>query len=107
MARVKTERIPWVVTPDALKPYAPGVWDPDAGPAELYYLPDDFTQAHDLAADHPDKVQELKDLFWEEARSTRCCRCSPPCPRSSGSSRRCRRRPRSSSEATSRTCFRG
>ena len=64
---MKTERIPWVITPDALKPYAPGVWDPDAGPAELYYLPDDFTQAHDLAADHPDKVQELKDLFWEEA----------------------------------------
>jgi len=64
---MKTERIPWVVTPEALKPYAPGVWDPDAGPAELYYLPDDFTQAHDLAADHPEKVQELKDLFWEEA----------------------------------------
>jgi len=64
---MKTERIPWVITPDALKPYAPGVWDPDAGPAELYYLPDDFTQAHDLAAEHPEKVQELKDLFWEEA----------------------------------------
>ncbi|HEY6566262.1 MAG TPA: sulfatase-like hydrolase/transferase, partial [Actinomycetota bacterium] len=64
---MKTERIPWVVTPEALKPYAPGVWDPDAGPAELYYLPDDFSQAHDLAAEHPDKVQELKDLFWEEA----------------------------------------
>ena len=64
---MKTERIPWVLTPDALKPYAPGVWDPDATPAELYYLPDDFTQAHDLAAQHPDKVQELKDLFWEEA----------------------------------------
>ena len=64
---MKTERIPWVLTPEALAPYAPGVWDPDAGPAELYYLPDDFTQAHDLAAEHPEKVQELKDLFWEEA----------------------------------------
>ena len=64
---MKTDRIPWVLTPDALKPYAPGVWDPDAGPAELYYLPDDFTQAKDLAAEHPEKVQELKDLFWVEA----------------------------------------
>jgi arylsulfatase A-like enzyme len=64
---MKTERIPWELTPDALAPYAPGVWDPDAGPAELYYLPDDFSQAKDLAADHPEKVQELKDLFWEEA----------------------------------------
>ena len=64
---MKTERIPWELTPDALAPYAPGVWDPDAGPAELYYLPDDFSQAKDLAADQPEKVQELKDLFWEEA----------------------------------------
>jgi arylsulfatase A-like enzyme len=64
---MRTERIPWVLTPEALKPYAPGVWDPDAGPAELYYLPDDFTQAKDMADEHPDKVQELKELFWEEA----------------------------------------
>ena len=64
---MKTERIPWVLTPEALAPFAPGVWDPDAGPAELYHLPDDFTQSNDLATEHPDKVQELKDLFWEEA----------------------------------------
>ncbi len=43
------------------------MWDPDAGPAELYYLPDDFSQANDVAAEHPDKVQELKALFWKEA----------------------------------------
>ena len=64
---VKTARIPWVLTAEALAPYAPGVWDPDADPAELYYLPDDFSQANDLAAAHPDKVEELKALFWEEA----------------------------------------
>ena len=64
---MKTERIPWVLTPDAIKPYTPGVWNPDDDPTELYYLPDDFSQAHDLAAEHPDKVKELKALFWEEA----------------------------------------
>ena len=64
---MRTPRIPWVLTPDALGPYAPGVWDPDADPAELYYLPDDFTQASDLAADHPGKVAELRELFWAEA----------------------------------------
>src|SRR5450755_4507808 len=64
---IKTPRIPWVITPEALRPYAPGVWDPDGDPAELYYLPDDFTQAHDLAADHPGTVAELKELFWAEA----------------------------------------
>ena len=64
---MRTERIPWVLTPDAIKPYAPGVWNPDEDPTELYYLPDDFSQAKDLAAEHPEKVQELKDLFWAEA----------------------------------------
>ena len=64
---MKTARIPWVLTPEAIKPYTPGAWDPDKDPTELYYLPDDFTQAKDLAAEHPEKVQELKDLFWAEA----------------------------------------
>ena len=40
---MKTARIPWVLTPDAIKPYTPGVWDPDKDPTELYYLPDDFS----------------------------------------------------------------
>jgi len=64
---MRTERIPWVITPEALKPYTPGTWDPDQDPVELYYLPDDFTQARDLAAEHPEKVKELKELFWAEA----------------------------------------
>ena len=64
---MKTARIPWVLTPEAIKPYAPGVWDPDKDPTELYYLPEDFSQARDLAAEHPEKVQELKELFWREA----------------------------------------
>ena len=64
---MKTARIPWVLTPDAIKPYAPGVWDPDQDPTELYYLPDDFSQARDLAAEHPEKVKELRELFWQEA----------------------------------------
>ncbi len=64
---MRTERIPWVLTPAALQPYTPGVWDPDDDPVELYYLPDDFSQAHDLAAQHPEKVEELRALFWAEA----------------------------------------
>ncbi len=64
---MRTARIPWVLTPQAIMPYAPGVWDPDADPTELYYLPDDFSQAHDLAAENPDKVAELRELFWQEA----------------------------------------
>ena len=38
-------RIPWKLDPEMLKRFAPGVWDPDSDPVELYYLPDDFSQA--------------------------------------------------------------
>ena len=47
--------------------FAPGAYDPEQDTWELYYLPDDFTQANDLAAEHPEKLAELKELFWEEA----------------------------------------
>lgn len=68
---MKTDRIPWVLTPEAIKPYHPDVWNPDDDPTELYYLPDDYSQANDLSAEHPDKVAELKELFWEEAERYR------------------------------------
>jgi len=64
---MRTARIPWLATPQAIAPYAPGVWNPDDDPTELYYLPDDFSQAHDLAAENPEKVAELRELFWQEA----------------------------------------
>ena len=60
-------RIPWDLTPAAMARLAPGVWVPDDDPVELYYLPDDFTQANDLAASNPAKVAELRQLFWAEA----------------------------------------
>jgi hypothetical protein len=47
--------------------FTPGVYDPEQDTWELYYLPDDFSQAHDLAAEHPEKLAALKELFWEEA----------------------------------------
>jgi arylsulfatase len=61
-------RIPWDATPDTMKRFAPGILDPDKLTWELYYLPDDFSQAHDLAAQHPEKVAELNKLWWAEAR---------------------------------------
>jgi arylsulfatase A-like enzyme len=64
---MRMPRTPWRLDPELLKRFAPGVWDPDEDPVELYYLPDDFSQANDLAASHPEKVKELQDLFWEEA----------------------------------------
>ena len=34
---------------------------------ELYHVANDFSEAHDLAATHKDKLAELQELFWEEA----------------------------------------
>ena len=45
----------------------PERYDPEQDTWELYYLPDDFSQANDLAAENPEKLAELKELFWEEA----------------------------------------
>jgi arylsulfatase A-like enzyme len=68
---MRLPRIPWKFDPEELKKFAPGVWDPDNDPVELYYLPDDFAQANDLADQHPEKVEELKELFWQEAERYR------------------------------------
>ena len=58
--------LPWDLSPQTMAQFAPGVWHPDQDPVELYYLPDDFSQAHDLAADNPGKVQELRELMYAE-----------------------------------------
>jgi arylsulfatase len=50
---------PWIVAP--LPALADDVW-------ELYDTNTDWSQAHDLAAERPDKLAELQALFLEEAR---------------------------------------
>ena len=62
----RLRRIPWDLDPEKLRKFGPG-WNPDDEPVELYYLPDDFTQSKNIAADHPEKVKELSELFWAEA----------------------------------------
>jgi arylsulfatase A-like enzyme/uncharacterized membrane protein len=72
-AASRPDRIPWDFSADAIARFGPDSdWDPDRdAPWELYYLPDDFSQARDVAADHPDKVAELRDLWWAEAERNR------------------------------------
>jgi arylsulfatase A-like enzyme len=50
---------PWVFA--ELPPFADDTW-------ELYDTNSDWSQAHDLAAELPEKLDELKALFMEEAR---------------------------------------
>ena len=46
---------------------APGKWDEDKW--ELYYLPDDFSEAVDLAEQNPEKLEEMKAGFEQAAKT--------------------------------------
>ena len=70
-ACTRLDKAPWDFSPQTLKQFAPGVYDPEQDVWELYYLPDDFSQARNLAADNPDKLKELQELFWQEAERNR------------------------------------
>jgi arylsulfatase A-like enzyme len=58
----KVNRAPW----DAFGPANPDPLNNQV--LQLYDLTTDFSQSHDLAKEHPDKVQELKQLFIREAQ---------------------------------------
>jgi arylsulfatase len=56
---VTKHRTPWVVS-GAMTPFDDDVW-------ELYDTTSDWTQSHDLAREHPDKLHHLQRLFLLEA----------------------------------------
>ena len=72
-AASRPDRIPWDLSPKTLAQFGPEAdWDPDRDVGwELYDLTKDFSQAHNIAAQHPDKVAELQALWWEEAERNR------------------------------------
>ena len=60
----------WMASAPSFAPWEPSRdenWNPDKAVWELYKLDADFSQAKDLAKDHPDKLRELQDLWWVEA----------------------------------------
>ena len=71
-ACTRLDKAPWDLSPETIKRFAPGSgYDPEKDVWELYYLPDDFSQAKNLAADNPDKLEELQKLWWREAERNR------------------------------------
>jgi arylsulfatase A-like enzyme/uncharacterized membrane protein len=72
-AASRPDRLPWDLSPQTLTKF--GVtqdWDPDRDVGwELYNLRNDFSQAHDVAAENPHKVAELQELWWKEAERNR------------------------------------
>jgi arylsulfatase len=63
MASVFGPRTPWLPG----KPEGIDEWTPDDDDWELYNLDEDWSQNHDLAAEHPEKVAEMKEIFAIEA----------------------------------------
>ena len=63
MASAFGPRAPWIPG------NPPGIheWTPDQDQWELYHLDEDWSQAHDVAAEMPDKLAVLKDIFSIEA----------------------------------------
>lgn len=65
----RIERIPWKFDPETIAHFAPGKWNPDDDPCELYDLARDFSQSANVAAQNPEKMRELEALFWREAEA--------------------------------------
>ncbi len=57
--------VPWD-TPSTAKRLAN--WDPETEEWELYHVEEDFSQAKNLATVHPEKLEEMKNLFKEVSR---------------------------------------
>jgi arylsulfatase len=59
----------WMASAPSFPPWQPirTGYDPDAQVWELYNIEEDFSQAHDLAAENPEKLRQLQDLWWAEA----------------------------------------
>jgi arylsulfatase A-like enzyme len=61
IASTKVMRPPWVISGGL------GA-DPTKYPWELYDLTKDWTQSDDVADKYPEKLKEMQDLFWQEAK---------------------------------------
>ena len=63
MASALGPRLPWVpgIDPNIL------TWTPDKDAWELYNLEEDWSQANDLAAQMPEKLTQMKEIFMIEA----------------------------------------
>ena len=57
---------PWIPAQKGL-----AKWDSNKDVWQLYDLRSDFSQAHDVSADHPEKLAEMKKLFLQEAKNNK------------------------------------
>jgi len=61
IATARHGRLPWVTAGGTTGDFDHDKW-------ELYDLANDFSEANDVSAKYPDKLKELQDAFWVEAK---------------------------------------
>ena len=63
LASARGPRLPWVPgQPEGIE-----TWTPDNDSWELYHLDEDWSQANDLADQHPEKLAQMREIFAIEA----------------------------------------
>ncbi len=62
-ASARGPRLPWVPG----QPPGIATWTPDNDVWELYHLDEDWSQSHDLAAEQPEKLAQMREMFMVEA----------------------------------------
>ncbi len=63
LASARGPRLPWVPG----QPEGIATWTPDNDRWELYHLDEDWSQANDLADQHPEKLAAMREMFAIEA----------------------------------------
>jgi arylsulfatase A-like enzyme len=61
IATARHGRLPWVTAGGSTGDFDQDKW-------ELYNLAEDFSESNDLSAQYPEKLKELQDDFWVEAK---------------------------------------
>jgi arylsulfatase len=84
---MRLPRIPWLLDPEALRKFGPGLGS-GRRPVELYYLPDDFSQARNSPTSIRRRSRSCAGSSGRRPSATRCCRSSAGSPPSTGSCRR-------------------
>jgi arylsulfatase len=61
----------WMASSRSFVPWVPvrGAFDPLKAPWELYHVDQDFSQSNNVAAQNPEKLKEMEELFWKEAET--------------------------------------
>jgi arylsulfatase len=70
-ACTRLDKAPWDFSPETISRFAPGVYDPEKDVWELYYLPDDFSQAATWPRSTRTSSPSSRELWWAEAERNR------------------------------------